>query len=125
LIGYTVDGRKAKIMFNVLWPYKTLTDVKEATIVFSGVAGYFFENDLGSNILYSIEECPLDEFLREQSHMFEEGRKWGWPKFLKATAEETLSRLVENGLKCFEISSSYGLRGWVVASEVESSECMA
>lgn len=122
LVGYSVDGRSATLAFEVRWPYATETDVKAATIMFSGVVGYVLENDLGSNILYGIEERPLGQFLTEQRSRFEESQRWGWPTFWKGTVEETLSDLATARIKCFDVSSSYGLSGWVLANEVTTRE---
>ncbi len=118
LTGYSVDGPGARVVFKVSWPYDTDTDVKAASVTFTGVAGYFFEHDLGSNIVYSISESPLGAFLAEYSQQFEQQREWGWPLFWKGTADETLKHLSEKMVRCFEVSSSYGLSGWVLAVAV-------
>ena len=41
--GYCVNGKAAEITLQVMWPADTSIDIPAATIVFSGVAGYFFE----------------------------------------------------------------------------------
>lgn len=87
--------------------------------MFSEVEGYFFEHDLGGNILYAISEESLEMFLVQNANYFEQEKKWGWPLFWLGTIEKTLDRLSSKGVKCFEISSSYGLSGWILASEVE------
>jgi hypothetical protein len=46
--------------------------------------------------------------------------KWGWPRFWRETAQETTSVLLASGMKCFELSSSYGLSGWVVAASARA-----
>lgn len=58
-------------------------------------------------------------FLVQNANYFEQEKKWGWPLFWLGTIEKTLDRLSSKGVKCFEISSSYGLSGWILASEVE------
>jgi hypothetical protein len=119
LTGYSVDGPGARIVFNVSWPYDTSTDIRTAKVVFSGVAGYCFVDDLGSNILYSISESPLDTFLAEHARQFEQRQKWGWPLFWKGTVDATFKFLNEAKALCFEVSSSYGLEGWVLATRVD------
>ncbi len=118
ITAYTVDGANACISFELVWPYDTETDIKRATVIFSGVAGYFIEYDLGINIVFEFEERPLAESLERHADRFEHGRKWGWPIFWRGNAERTLENLREQKIRCFEISSSYGLNGCVFASDV-------
>jgi hypothetical protein len=119
LTGYAVDGTNARITFEVSWPYESEADIGRAVVVFSGVEGYFFEHDLGANILYSLAEQPLEPFLAEHAEHFERERKWGWPLFWKGGVEQTATHLAAKHVKCFEVSSSYGLSGWVLATNVE------
>ena len=125
LNGYSVEGAKRYITFEVSWPYEASTDIKRASVVFADVEGYFFEHDLGGNILYSISEEPLEAFLSRNAERFEKETKWGWPLFWRSSIGQTLEHLNAKHVKCFEISSSYGLSGWVLASKVEHHETVA
>jgi hypothetical protein len=122
--GYSVEGTKRQITIDVWWPYESSIDIKRASVVFSEVEGYFFGHDLGQNILYSISEEPLEAFLSRNAKRFEEEQKWGWPLFWRGSIGQTLDHL-RGKAKCFEISSSYGLSGWVMASKVEHHEALA
>lgn len=89
-------------------------------IVVRGVEAYYFEHDCLGNILSDIEEVPADDILREQESRFIEGhRAAGWPRFWRNSLEEARGYLRENGTRGFEISSSYGLSGWVLAAEMQ------
>ena len=122
LTGFSVDGAKGRITFDVSWPYDTAIDIRRALVVFSGVAGYFFEHDLGTNILYSLSEQPLEPFLAEHEGHFQQEKKWGWPLFWKGGVKQTLQYLDEKRVRCFAISSSHGLSGWVLTADVEHHE---
>jgi hypothetical protein len=122
LVGYSVAESGRKIAFEVTWPYETETDVRRANVVFSNVEGYFFEHDLGGNILYSISEESVHALLTQNASRFQDESKWGWPLFWRDGVEKTLELLVEKNVKCFEISSSYGLSGWVLATNMDSYE---
>lgn len=122
LNSYSVEGAKRQITFEVSWPYESSIDIKRASIVFTEVEGYFFEHDLGRNILYSISEESLENFLSQYAEHFEQEKKWGWPLFWRGSIGQTLEHLNGKHIKCFEISSSYGLSGWVLASKVEHHE---
>lgn len=127
ITGYAVHGKRQEICFDLEWPYDTPTDVKLARLHFQGVEAYFLEHDLGGSIVSSIDERPLRGFLEEWAEKFETECKWGWPKFwrpkpyparqLAVELEESFQRLTDIGIKCIEISSSYGLSGWVLATE--------
>ena len=119
LIAYSVDGCARKITFDVVWPASSVVDIPRARIVFSGVEGYFFEHDLGVNILYSLTEVAVDRFLSNNARCFEREQKWGWPLFWRKGEAEAHVRLQHIGAKCIEISTSYGLSGWVIATSVE------
>jgi hypothetical protein len=119
ITGYFVEGERRRITFDVSWPYDLSTDIKRTSIVFSGVEGYFFEHDLGVNVLYSISEEQLEAFLSQNAERFEKERKWGWPLFWRGAIGTTLEHLNSRNVKCFAISSSYGLSGWVLASRVD------
>ena len=119
LTGYAVDGAARRITFDISWPYETETNVHRARVVFAGVEGYFFEHDLGGNILYAIEENSVEDFLRENAEWFERERKWGWPLFWKSDVDGTMRHIFEARAKLFDISTSYGLSGWIVAQSVE------
>lgn len=115
LTAFAVDGAAGRISLDVSWPYETEIDVRRARVVFSGVLGYFFEHDLGGNILYSISEEAIEPFLRENAERFRAEQKWGWPLFWKGDVQSTERHLADSGAHLFEISSSYGLSGWVLA----------
>jgi hypothetical protein len=118
LTGYAVEGAQERLIFNLIWPYHTETSIAAATLVFSGVAGYFFRHDLGVNIVASIEEIPLENFLLEHGELFDQEKQWGWPLFWKSNVGDTLAHLQEKEIRCVGISSSYGLTGWILASAV-------
>ncbi|MDP4078267.1 hypothetical protein [Acidovorax sp. A1169] len=118
LTGYAVDGQRQQLTLHVAWLYGTHPDIPHAWIIFHGVEGYFLENDLGVNVVYTITEEPLAEFLAQHAAHFEAKKKWGWPLFWRGSFDETLAHLSGKQAKCFEISSSYGMTGWVLASGV-------
>ena len=115
LVGYSVDGETQRITLKVVWPYETTTDILSASIEFSGVEGYFLEHDLGGNIIFSIEICPLKPFLAENATFFEREQKWGWPLFWKGSIEATSQYLESKQAQLWELSTSYGLSGWLLA----------
>lgn len=125
ITGYAVNGKRRELVFELEWPYDSSVDLKRAKLEFSGVECYYLEHDLGGNIVYSFAERPLREFLTEWTDRFEVESKWGWPKFwrpiphpkrpVEVEREESLKALSAMQVRCIELSSSYGLSGWILA----------
>ncbi|WP_234264552.1 hypothetical protein [Hydrogenophaga sp. NFH-34] len=129
ITGFAVAGKLQELAFDLEWPYESETDVRRAQLKFTGVECYYLEHDLGANIVYAFSEESLGEFLTEWSEKFEVQCKWGWPSFWRAKPhpprslelelKDSLAYLSEKQVKCFDLSSSYGLSGWVLASGVQ------
>lgn len=113
LVAYTVFAKEQKIVLQTEFrdrePHE-LTDV-----VFEEVLAYDFENDLFGTIIFDIEEVNLPALLKEKAVKFEDGWRYGWPRGWEKEKEEieVFARRLE--MRAFEISSSYGMSGWVLA----------
>jgi hypothetical protein len=123
LTGYSVDGQAKEVRLRLEWlsPPDAENPRPPQILVFRGVQDYFLEHDMGINIVYGIEEVSLEEHVRSNADSFAESSKWGWPRFWLESADATTSQLRSKGMKCFELSSSYGLSGWVVAASAHAS----
>ena len=118
LTGYTVDGERDEIHLTLRWRDEPQGKFPDVTVTFGGVAAYFFEHDLGQNILFDIEEFPLAQCLCEQAAFFDAQRRWGWPRFWQHGHEAALATLTQQGVRAFAISPSYGMSGWILAQTV-------
>jgi hypothetical protein len=88
----------------------------DCTIEFSGVEGYNFKNDAFGNIIFSLTEVSADKILLDHGLEIEESNRMAgapgrWADDLKVAS----AILGAKGVKGFELSSSYGLSGWVLA----------
>ena len=116
--GYHVDDKAHTIRF-ILAPPKGSPNARESVeIVFGDVEGYFLEHDLGTSIVFAVEEQPLLPFLFRNEEHFVHEAQWGWPLFWQGSAQGTASWLTSRGRRVWAISSSYGMSGWVVAGAV-------
>jgi hypothetical protein len=91
------------------------------TIAFSGVEGYVFRNDGLGNIIFALEEIPVEQLLSQFSAQIAEsyrlaGAPGPWAGDLGSAAQV----LAAKGVRGFILSSSYGLSGWVLAKEVSA-----
>jgi hypothetical protein len=129
IIGYTVDGKFRSLTFDIEGPADSYPDVRRAEIRFTDVECYYLEHDLGVSIVLAFEEVALEEHLAEWAERFETESKWGWPRFWRAKPypprhvreelEDSLAVLRSKEVRCFHLSSSYGLSGWILAAGVE------
>ena len=114
ILSYSVDCQEGVISLNLGRPDQSETPNEK--IIFSGVVGYHFQDAMGSIIL-DLEEKEIKEFIEQNSEAFRESyRLHGIPKFWREELKETLSEL--KGKRLWEITSSIGFYGYVIASQI-------
>jgi hypothetical protein len=88
-------------------------------IVFEGVEGYQFEDDAFGNIIYSLERISVEQLLAFYgSEIAESFRQAGAPGPWAADIAAATQSLKAKGVQGFQLSSSYGLSGWILARDV-------
>jgi hypothetical protein len=93
-------------------------EVRPRTIVFNGVEGYQFENDAFGNIIFSLSAIPVEQLLADHgSRIAESHRMAGAPGPWAADLASAAQALTAMGIQAFDLSSSYGLSGWILAKE--------
>ena len=118
VIGYEVDCEARQIKLHVRPAASLAEQAGLSTLIFTGVAGYHFENDAFGNIIFDLQAVTTTEFVSQYgSELAESFRMSGaldtWARDLDA-APRVLS---EQGIQAFVLRSSYGLSGWVLARE--------
>jgi len=92
---------------------------ERTNVHFVGVEGYHFENDAFGNIIFGLEEVPLEQFFSNYGQEITESyRMAGSPAPWAANLSSAVSVLRNKAIQAFVLSSSYGLSGWVLAREV-------
>jgi hypothetical protein len=119
LVSYEVHCERREIRLHT--EYRDSGEPFERTVVvFTGVEAYCFEHDCLGNIVFDIEEIPAETILTQHQAQFEEGHRLaGWPRFWQKSLDDTRSYLREHGTRGFELSSSYGMSGWVLAQDMQ------
>ena len=85
-------------------------------VVFAGVAAHSFEFPLLPAILFDITQVPAADLLKTEWPAIERGSKQcGWPGPWAETLAGSVSYAAASDLCGFQIESSYGLEGWVLA----------
>lgn len=119
LISYAVNEKEKTILFETVF----LDGVPHeyTNVIFSGVLAYFFEDHSieQGTIIFDISEIETHNILDSNWKRFEERRKWGWPGSWAKTKEIAIEYFKEHDIKGYEISSSCGLCGWVLAKNIE------
>lgn len=110
VVAYEVLAKEKKIVLHTECESHKFTD-----IVFEEVLAYDFENDLFGTIIFDVKEVDLSALLKKKAAMFEDGWRYGWPCGWEKDKDdiEVFVRRLE--MRAFELSSSYGMRGWVLA----------
>ena len=116
LTGYTVDGVERTIVLRTE-PHQGAGIA--AQVRFVGVAAYHFEGDCLENIIFDITEVPAESVLADGDAVTHRSNQCGWPRGWNPGRERLEQFLRDRGCRCFELSSSYGMRGWVAASHME------
>ena len=110
---YEVDSSNQKITMYIREHHGD----HEVKLVFTGVVGHLLEHALGGNIVLDFGENDVDMFYEYASKELKRYQKYGLP--LDASTKENFERDMSlKQLKCFELSTSYGLSGWVLAVSV-------
>jgi hypothetical protein len=116
LIGYSVDIDARTIVLRTEWRYAD-QPLRKVDAVFEGVEAYAFRDDPLGTVLFDIEEVDATRQLEARwQELDESSRRSGAPRFWRQVPDETRSsfaRLLAQGAKWFEISSSIGMNGWV------------
>ena len=116
LTGYEVDGARRTI---VLRTEPHHGDGVRAQVRFSGVLAYHLEGDCLKNIIFDVNEVPSESIVGDGEAFAERHRGCGWPEGWDPKKEPPEQFLRRNGCRCFSLTSSYGIHGWIAAERME------
>jgi hypothetical protein len=117
LVGYEVDCEAREIKLHIK-PATWATEQAGRTVIFTGVEAYHFENDAFGNIIFDLELVAMEAFVSEyRDELAESFRMCGALRTWVSDPDEASRLLSEKGVQAFDLSSSLGLTGWVLARE--------
>jgi len=116
LIAYHVLAKECRIVLET--EFRDRAPHEYTDVVFEDVLAYHFENDLFGTIIFDIEEVDLNALLKEHAQMFELGWRQGWPRGWDSRKEDIESFTQRLEVRAFDLSSSYGMSGWVIAKRM-------
>jgi len=115
LIAYTVLQNEKRIVMQTTSPYRKPHQFVD--VIFEDVLAYYFEHDVFGCILFDVCEIDTATLLKEEAARFEDGR-WMWPRGWEREKESLETYVGRIGVVAFEVSSSYGMSGWVLAKSM-------
>lgn len=122
LVEYIVSSEPSQLVFSVHpsdgsapAPFK---------IIFHGAVAHCFKAPLLPAILLSIETISAETLISEIWRRIEHGHKaHGWPGSCAASLADAIKFVRSSSLHGFNIESSDGLSGWVLATSVKRPAC--
>jgi hypothetical protein len=116
VIGYSVDVDARTIVLRTEWRYAG-QPLWKVDAVFEGVEAYAFRDDPLGTVLFDIEQVdPTQELEAHWKELDESHHRSGAPRFWRQAPDETrisFAKLLAQGAKWFDVSSSIGMNGWV------------
>ena len=88
-------------------------------VVFTGVSAYHFWQDCFGNIIFDIDETEPELIYSDHRAEFEAGSRYGWPRDWGKTEDSVLAHFREHGVHGFQLQSSYGMVGWILAKRMQ------
>lgn len=116
LLSYTVSSERREIRLETV--FKETEPLERTDIVFTGVLAYHFLNDSFGTILFDVSEISVESIYEEYEALFEEGRRYGWPRAWSESRQADLAYLSAQGIKGYYLSSAIGMTGWVLAKDM-------
>ena len=117
VISYTVLCEDRKLIMHTEQSY--LMPAERTDVIFHGMEAYFLEGDNFGTVLFSIDEVQIDSLVEENRSKFDEGTKYAWPGPWNKSVEDSKKYLKDGNCRAWSISSSIGMRGFVIAQGIK------
>ena len=114
VIGYSVDFINNKIVLKT----KDSMSNNVVDVIFFNVFAHYFINAIKGSILFEICDKGINEFIRVNKEELEKGKPYFWPMYYKDISE-FISKITEENYRCYNISSSDGISGWIISKNIE------
>ena len=92
-------------------------------IIFDEVLSHYFENVIEYNLIFSIEEMLINDFINKYKWLIKKNLNYGFPATLVfSNIEDLKDYLEEKRFKVYKIISSMGLHGFIISKKVTTLE---
>ncbi|WP_155591590.1 hypothetical protein [Lysinibacillus cavernae] len=113
IMGYSVNFLENELTLTI----ETVAD-EIVTITFENYLVHVFHHVMAGSILLDIDEVDLNAFFVENREQFENDKLYAWPIWYSNT-NELEQDLQKDNYKCYVISASLGLTGYVFAKALK------
>ena len=114
---YRLDFQAHTLDMTVGW-----SNGSSVNVHFAGLLAHHFENVIETNILYDIEEISCSFFLQKREAFLKDKLRFGFPISRNDCRNmEQLEAYLQN-YRFFQIDSSLGLTGFVIAKDIQIEE---
>lgn len=110
IIGYSVSFLENELILDI----ETATH-EIVTVTFENYLAHDFYHVMAGSILFDIDEADLNTFLLENREQFENHELYSWP----INTNELEQELQKDNYKCYVLSASLGLTGYVFAKALK------
>jgi hypothetical protein len=119
LISYTVNSRAKTILFETI--FVDAQPNEYTNVAFSDVVAYSFEKHTldFDTYIFDIEEVDPNQIMKDNWTRFVQEKNWGWPAKWADTQDTANAYFKTHAILGYEISSSSGLCGWVLAKDMQ------
>jgi hypothetical protein len=119
LLGYSVECESRRVVVHVD-SYHDRPETQHVDVVFEGVVAHHFENVLSGNIIFDVKETSPRVVVESYAWLFDRLANYGYPDIGARWngRDELISLLEARGSRGFEIDSSYGAWGFVLANSI-------
>jgi hypothetical protein len=112
--AYNVDCEGRRVVLHTVFRDREPNEYTD--VVFRDVVAHHFEHVLDGNILFDIDDSDVATFVKENSALFADSWRYGWPPVdYNGDMNKLVDALNAASARAYVIQSSYGLSGWVVA----------
>ncbi len=116
ILSYEVDLQNERIILHTR--YDDSRSVEETDIIFTDVLNHWFEQQLKGSIIFDISESEISHFVKENSELLIKNKAFGWPMMYESI-DDFERLLTDEKYKYINLSSSYGMNGWVLAKNLD------
>jgi hypothetical protein len=116
--AYVVDCERQRLTLHT--EFRDREPHEFTDVVFVGLVAHFFENVLEGNILFDVEEIEAGMIVDDDAELFTRSWRYSWPGIeYKGDLVALKAELTAMSIRGFQISSSYGVSGWVLSQRCE------
>ena len=112
--SYSVDCEGSRLVLHTVFRDREPHEFTD--LVFRDVVAHHFEHVLPGNILFGVDEVDVASVVSRDRRLLSDSWRYGWPPVPYDGDLEILTETLKaSAVRAYEISSSYGLSGWVLA----------